>query len=377
MKNSSVVMVYDHYYPDFSAGGPITSLANLEKLTKANLSVNILTSSIVYHSKKEIIGVKKNEWTTWNNTPVWYASNRRSIKTALKSLPLDSTIYLNGVFSIWYFIYPLWLSNRFRLKVVISPRGMLQHGALKKRYWKKKIFIELLKTAGLFKKVVWHATDRQEADDIDLHIGHSQRVTIIPNVPRLSRDKIQSIEKIPGVLKLVYFSLIAEKKNLSFILELLRLTDLNNIELNIIGPIKDKVYWQECLKVISNIPNSGRVIYHGEINPSGVEETISQYHVLVLPTHGENFGHAIVETLACGRPVLISDKTPWNDVGQYHAGYSLPLDFDAWHKALKEMRDWGQHDFDNASASALNYYRMKFDFDDLKTRYLELFSNQI
>ena len=30
-----------------------------------------------------------------------------------------------------------------------------------------------------------------------------------------------------------------------------------------------------------------------------------------MPTRGENFGHAIFESLQVGTPVLLSDQTPW------------------------------------------------------------------
>ena len=38
---------------------------------------------------------------------------------------------------------------------------------------------------------------------------------------------------------------------------------------------------------------------------------IARSDVFLLPTGGENFGHAIFEALSCGVPVLISDQTPW------------------------------------------------------------------
>ena len=36
---------------------------------------------------------------------------------------------------------------------------------------------------------------------------------------------------------------------------------------------------------------------------------IKEQHLFVLPTFGENYGYAIFESLAIGRPVLISDQT--------------------------------------------------------------------
>ena len=56
-----------------------------------------------------------------------------------------------------------------------------------------------------------------------------------------------------------------------------------------------------------------------------LEAMILEHHLFTLPTLGENFGHAIFESLAAGRPVLVSDQTPWQNLSVYHAGWDLPL----------------------------------------------------
>jgi glycosyltransferase involved in cell wall biosynthesis len=45
-----------------------------------------------------------------------------------------------------------------------------------------------------------------------------------------------------------------------------------------------------------------------------------------LPTLNENFGHAIVEALGAGCPVLISDQTAWRHLEQSGGGWDVPLD---------------------------------------------------
>ena len=42
----------------------------------------------------------------------------------------------------------------------------------------------------------------------------------------------------------------------------------------------------------------------------------------ILPSHQENFGLAVVEALACGKPVLISDKVNiWREIAEDGAGF--------------------------------------------------------
>lgn len=49
------------------------------------------------------------------------------------------------------------------------------------------------------------------------------------------------------------------------------------------------------------------------------------YDLFFLTTLGENYGHAIVEALSAGCPVLISNQTPWNDIASRDAGWAFPL----------------------------------------------------
>jgi glycosyltransferase involved in cell wall biosynthesis len=49
---------------------------------------------------------------------------------------------------------------------------------------------------------------------------------------------------------------------------------------------------------------------------------LSAAEAFVLPSHQENFGIAVVEALACGTPVLISNKINiWREIEADNAGY--------------------------------------------------------
>ncbi|HWA33007.1 MAG TPA: hypothetical protein VG737_02705, partial [Cyclobacteriaceae bacterium] len=117
------------------------------------------------------------------------------------------------------------------------------------------------------------------------------------------------------------------------------------------------------------------ISFLGEKAPDEGLATIANYHGLALPTHGENFGHAIVEMLSCGRPVLISDKTPWVDLGENQAGYSIALEAEQWTTTIEKMLDWDQSKFDVTCKAALAYYRSKFEHDQLVGKYLVLFGD--
>ncbi|HBK90021.1 MAG TPA: glycosyltransferase [Cyclobacteriaceae bacterium] len=377
LHDHSVVLTYDYFYPDFSAGGPIASLGNLTQLLRNEMPLRILTSSYHYRKGQFMEGIALDQWTVWQGFPVWYASNAWSIiRTVLGFKKGGRTIfYLNGIFSIRYFLIPLILCVWKGYRIIVSPRGMLQEGAMKKGRTKKQLYIAVVKGSRLLRKVVWHATDTQESADIRQRIGPGAKVFVISNVPVKPVETVSLINKAPGQLHLVYYSLISEKKNLDFFLQLLEHPSLYTVKLDIIGPVKDGSYWRKCQRTISQMKHPDRIRYLGEIPPDKSMELLQQYHGLVLPTLGENFGHAIVEMLSASRPVIISDKTPWNDISVMQGGFALPLQQEKWIPALETMLDWTYQDFKQIADGALLYYRNNFNFEKLKKEYIEMFSN--
>jgi glycosyltransferase involved in cell wall biosynthesis len=101
---------------------------------------------------------------------------------------------------------------------------------------------------------------------------------------------------------------------------------------------------------------------------------LASAHALLLPSEGENFGHAIVEAFANGRPVLISKNTPWKNLAAQRAGWDvshtdLPL-------ALAELAAMDQARYDEWCGGAAAYYEKQIlvPFAEHQDAYLKLFS---
>jgi hypothetical protein len=83
------------------------------------------------------------------------------------------------------------------------------------------------------------------------------------------------------------------------------------------------------------MPSNVLVKYCGPLPPENVPERLGAYHFFVLPTLGENFGHAIHEALSAEVPVLIGCGTPWTSVTSMNAGWIIQPDIPAWHAAIQ------------------------------------------
>lgn len=338
MTKKTIAVLYEYFYPGYKAGGPIQSLVNMVLTLQHQFEFKIITTAYDLNETKPYNYIKTDAWNDVSLTPdadpvkVWYTSSVTISLGQMGAILKDASadiIFINGLYTKW-FTHPLILKKMGSLgkvKMVLSPRGMLQQGALNVKPTKKKIFLHLFKAAGLFKNITWHATTEDEKLDIQQKISSNAVVTVAANVPKRPVQKVVYPEKKENELRLAYLSIITEKKNLLQLIRVLHKTK-QNILLDIYGPIKEESYWLLCKEQMNELPANIKVSYKGDVQPSLVQSTLQDYHALALLTHGENFGHALYESLSSARPIITSNFTPWNNLAAKHAGWNLSLEDD-------------------------------------------------
>jgi len=341
--------------------------------------IYVLTSCYDLHSSRPIENIALEQWNNNGSVRVYYSKNNElsllSIRQRIRESSAD-IVYINGLYSLPFVIYPLITARFFykKAKVVVAPRGMLQSGALKIRARKKKFFLALFKMLNLHKGITWHATDEQEREDIALAFGDNAKVIIAPNIPKKPIDDLKLLSKVENELRLIYLSLITEKKNLHLALSVL--ADMTeHIVFDIYGPVKDKDYWKDCESIIKKLPSNIVVAYKGDVKPDKVQDTFKMYHALFLPTKGENFGHAIYECLSVGRPVIISNATPWRDLKTKHAGYDCDLnEVTQFGNAIRELYKMDGLQYNEMCKGAYSVAKEYWFKDDYVESYAKLFN---
>lgn len=316
--------------------------------------ISVLTSSNDLNDSKTLPGIELYKWNKVDKAHVYYMTPAERNYSFVKKIILGNSydaIYINGLYSLPFMVSPLiiWKMNLPRCRLVLSPRGMLQEGALKIKPFKKKLFLIGMKLLGLCKGITWHATNEQEKKDIQ-KIFKTAHVIVAENIPKKPWDAPSAISKTVGELKLVYLSLISKKKNLAFALNLINKIP-GKVSLDIYGPVKDEKYWTLCQTIIDA---NKSVKYKGNVLPCHVQETFSEYHALLLPTLGENFGHAIYECMSVGRPVIISNTTPWRYLQEKYAGFDVDLeDTKGFEEAIDTLMMTDEKEFSKWTNGAL------------------------
>ncbi len=82
-------------------------------------------------------------------------------------------------------------------------------------------------------------------------------------------------------------------------------------------------------------------------------ERMRSSHFFVLPTLTENFGYVFIEALACGCPLLISDRTVWGEVTDKGSGWTVPIeDPAAWDAAIRKCIEMDHAEFSKMASAA-------------------------
>lgn len=322
----NVLVFIDWYLPGYRAGGPVSSCANMVRALKDEINFKIVTRNKDY-CHDEQYALPANQWVTRpNGEQVMYLPDDRlafgTIYRIIKNTP-SNVVYINGMYSRYFSIYPLICSRLIKKRIIIASRGMLSASAIGVKQRKKSFFLSLARLTGLYRSIEFHATNPKEKQDILSQIGIDTRIHIASNISKQLAPEVD-VAKKSGFLKMVNFARIAPEKNLLFLLRSLGMVN-EQIELSIYGSIYDEQYWEQCHELIQKLPQNILIQYCGMAEPDQVEDIIQQHHVLILPTLGENFGHVVAEAFLAGRPVIVSDQTPWRNLKDAKAGFDLPL----------------------------------------------------
>jgi len=357
MPIKKILITIDWFLPGTNSGGPVRSYANLIEHLNEGFEFLIVTRNSDFGSSEAYTGIIPNQWTRFNAyTQVFYCSPDFLTRSNLKTLFQETTYdvaYTNGIYS-WYFsILPLLLIKN--KEVIVSARGMLNPQAFSVKRFKKQSFIKMANFFGLYKNVRFHATNAEEANFIERLIKAHKGISVAPNLPRKldTTTKTQVVKQLPT--RFVNLARVSVEKG-----TLTMIKAFNHITapavLDVYGPIYDDAYWTKCQFEIENLPAHIEVNYKGIIQSEDVPAILSQYDFFVLLSEGENFGHAILEALSVGLPVLISDQTPWRHLTEAQVGWDLNLkNEDALSGAFQTAVQMGDLDYKIWSEAAFVY----------------------
>lgn len=358
------ILVYcDFYLPSIKSGGGMWTVVNLVDRFCDRYDFYVVTRN--YDSKGDTAPystVKTGEWNQVGNARVFYvASPRLTIKQCsdLANEVLPDCVFLNSAFSapVVRFLVARRRKMTLDLPVILAPCGELTEGGLRNKALKKKAFLRFARIFRLFDGVIWKASSDLEAQEISHVIGTGAELMVAPDLtPKTIMpdfDAAKKPRKEPGTARFIFLSRLVRKKNLRYLLDILRSITDASVELEIVGPLEDQEYWSECQEVIKTLPPNIRITVVGPVSYPQALELLFASHFFVLPTLNENFGYVFIESMATGCPLLTSDQVAWESIDKRNIGWRIALDNPAeWVERIRFCLQMNDADFKVRSVAA-------------------------
>jgi glycosyltransferase involved in cell wall biosynthesis len=264
--------------------------------------------------------------------------------------------------SLWVMpnIYPGWIARPASTPLLVSPRGTLSPWALGHSRYRKKLMWALLQGRVVRAAACLHATAEEEYRELRA-FGAQQPVCVIPNgidVPPLSAQG--EPERADQARIVLYLGRLHVKKGIDRLLRAwTRLAPARpDWCLCIAGP--DDGGHERQLRALAASLRTPRVTFAGPVYGDEKRALYRRAALHVLPSHSENFGMTVAESLASGTPVIATRATPWSGLIRERCGFWIELGVEPLVQALHEAtrldraellrlgargREWMQRDF--------------------------------
>ncbi|MGI8431698.1 MAG: glycosyltransferase, partial [Chthoniobacterales bacterium] len=167
----------------------------------------------------------------------------------------------------------------------------------------------------------------------------------------------------------LFLGRLHEKKGADLLIQAFASLGEKHGRLVIAGPCADDSYRQQLRELARGLP----VTFTGMLSGNLKWGALRAADVFVLPSHQENFGIAIAEALACGTPVLISDKVNiWREVVKDGGGYAESDDLAGTKRLLERWLAVTPAMRAEMSARARNSFARRFEINQAVDSFLEV-----
>lgn len=188
-----------------------------------------------------------------------------------------------------------------------------------------------------------------------------------PDMKTAFLHQCHGLRETPYIL---FLSRLDEKKGVDILLqayELFARNDINSIsrrlpKLVVAGPGLESYYGKRLQQMVfeSDVLKEW-VYFSGMLAGDAKWGAFYGCDAFILPSHQENFGIAVVEALACSKPVLISDKVNiWSEIAASNSGIVSADNVEGIIESLRRWTDLSEAQKKTIACNAGHLYHQRF-----------------
>ncbi|MCW2312605.1 glycosyltransferase [Rhodoferax antarcticus] len=225
-------------------------------------------------------------------------------------------IHLHGMWSPFLAVAAVF-AHRRGIPLVISPHGCLEPWALRNKYFKKRLAMNIYQGAALRSASLLVATADQELRSLR-NLGFRQPIAVVPN--GVDVGSVTHRGEHVGIKTFLFLSRVHPKKGLLDLVNAWALVRRPGWRIVIAGG-DEEGYRAKVEALIRRKGLDTDFEFIGFVDGARKQACFDQADVFILPTYSENFGIAVAEALANELPVITTTGTPWSDLVQHRCGW--------------------------------------------------------
>ena len=315
---------------------------------KRGLSVEIATTD---DNGTEQLTVPLAQPVIENGVTYWYFP--RQIRFYTFSWPLwrwfathigdYDLVHIHALFSFGTTAGAFWATRR-RVPYLVRPLGVLNTwGIRNRRPFLKRISLSLIERRILANAAAVHFTSERERDEATL-VAPGVRSVVIPNpVAALTVDQklgneafLSKYPELAGKRIVFFLSRVDPKKGLDLLLDgFAKIRATRPDAALVVAGNGEEGFIDRLREQAHDLGIQRDVIWVGFLEGEEKRAAFAAAEVFVLPSYSENFGVAVVEAMASGLPVIISDQVGIHrEVAEAKAGLVVRCDPDKVSEAV-------------------------------------------
>jgi glycosyltransferase involved in cell wall biosynthesis len=182
--------------------------------------------------------------------------------------------------------------------------------------------------------------------------------------PNAKSEFLSHYPQLRNTRNFLFLGRLHPKKGCDILLDAFaRLSSRESTSLLLAGP--DQIGWEANLRnQAAGLNLTDRVVFTGMLQGNMKQGAFASADAFVLPSHQENFGISVVEALAAGVPVLISNRVNiWREIDADRAGYIESDDLEGTSRLLQRWIDTSSAERDAIRRNARRCFEQRFKID--------------
>jgi len=221
--------------------------------------------------------------------------------------------------------------RKARVPYLVSPRGMLQEHALRRRKHLKKIYFRFIENHTLESARALHFLTDAEASDSQCLLNARIPSVIIPNGvdPSLSEACVpghfrREFPELEGKRIMLFLGRLHWSKGLALQAEALAQVAKTTPHLMWVLVGSDAGEWNHLSRLISTLGIESQVLWTGPLSWNRGIEALLDADLVVLTSLHEAHSMAMNEALAVGVPIIVTETVQFSLIKEWGAGYIVP-----------------------------------------------------